>query len=63
MSSIIQSLEDLSNKYTTLFVDLWGCLHDGYTPFEEAVIALQNYRSNGLGSVVLLQTQLVLEIA
>ena len=54
MSSIIQSLEDLSNKYTTLFVDLWGCLHDGYTPFEEAVIALQKYRSNGLGSVVLL---------
>lgn len=54
MSSIIQSLEDLSNKYTTLFVDLWGCLHDGYTPFEEAVIALQKYRSKGLGSVVLL---------
>ena len=54
MPSIIQSLEDLSKNYTTLFVDLWGCLHDGYTPFEEAVIALKKYRSNGLGSVVLL---------
>ena len=54
MYSIINSLDDISHKYETLFVDLWGCVHDGYSPFNEAVQALKNYRSKGLGSVVLL---------
>ena len=54
MHTIINSLDDISHKYETLFVDLWGCVHDGYSPFNEAVHALKNYRSKGLGSVVLL---------
>ena len=54
MHSIIHSLDDIFHKYETLFVDLWGCVHDGYSPFNEAVEALKKYRSKGLGSVVLL---------
>jgi ribonucleotide monophosphatase NagD (HAD superfamily) len=54
MHSIINSLDDISHKYETLFVDLWGCVHDGYSPFNEAIEALKKYRSKGLGSVVLL---------
>jgi HAD superfamily hydrolase (TIGR01459 family) len=36
-----------------LFCDLWGCLHNGVTPFPAAVAALQGFRARG-GKVVLL---------
>ncbi len=29
MSEIISSLSDISDRYDALFVDLWGCVHDG----------------------------------
>ena len=53
MHPIINSIKDLSKKYEALFVDLWGCVHDGYSPFDEALNALKNYRAKGLGYVVL----------
>jgi len=46
-------LADISGMYDALFVDLWGCVHDGFTPFPAAVAALQKYRKGG-GKVVLL---------
>ncbi|WP_299848085.1 TIGR01459 family HAD-type hydrolase [uncultured Roseovarius sp.] len=52
MTQIIQSLSEISNRYEALFVDLWGCVHNGITPFPSAVSALQSYRANG-GRVVL----------
>lgn len=52
MSQIIQSLSEVSDRYRALFVDLWGCVHNGVTAFPEAVAALQAYRSRG-GIVVL----------
>lgn len=52
MTKIINNLSAISNQYKALFVDLWGCLHDGYKPFLEAVHALQTYRANG-GLVIL----------
>lgn len=52
MSQIIQSLSEVSDRYRALFVDLWGCVHNGVTAFPEAVAALQAYRANG-GIVVL----------
>ena len=52
MTKIINNLSEISNQYKALFVDLWGCLHDGYKPFLEAVHALQTYRANG-GLVIL----------
>ena len=52
MTKVINNLSEISNQYKALFVDLWGCLHDGYKPFLEAVHALQTYRANG-GLVIL----------
>lgn len=53
MTQIITSLADVSNRYKALFVDLWGCVHDGVRALPEAVSALQAYRATG-GIVVLL---------
>ncbi len=53
MTEIIASLADLGTRYDAVFCDLWGCLHDGKTPFPAAVAALQTFRSRG-GKVLLL---------
>lgn len=52
MTEIISALSDVSDRYEALFVDLWGCVHNGVTAFPEAVAALQAYRRKG-GIVVL----------
>ncbi len=52
MTQIIQSLSDISTPYDALFVDLWGCVHDGVRAIPSAVAALQDYRKRG-GIVVL----------
>ena len=52
MTQIIQSLSDISSRYRALFVDLWGCVHNGVTAYPEAVDALRAYRAGG-GVVVL----------
>ncbi|KUF12733.1 TIGR01459 family HAD-type hydrolase [Pseudoponticoccus marisrubri] len=52
MSQIIESLSEISQGYDALFVDLWGCLHNGVRAFPEAVAALQAYRATG-GAVIL----------
>jgi len=53
MTRIIQSLSEISDRYKALYVDLWGCVHDGVKAFPEAVEALIAYRESG-GIVVLL---------
>ncbi len=53
MTQIIATLSDLSGRYDAVFCDLWGCLHNGKTPFPAAVAALQAFRAQG-GKVVLL---------
>ena len=52
MTRIITSLAEISDRYEALFVDLWGCLHNGVTAFPAAVAAMQSYRAGG-GKVVL----------
>lgn len=52
MTQIITHLSEISDRYDALLVDLWGCVHNGITPFDEAVSALQTYRQRG-GAVVL----------
>lgn len=53
MTEIIASLASLGRRYDAVFCDLWGCLHNGLTPFPAAVAALQGFRARG-GKVVLL---------
>ena len=53
MTQIITSLAQISANYEAVLCDLWGCLHNGRTPYPAAVAALQQYRAGG-GRVVLL---------
>lgn len=53
MTRIINALSEISQDYEALFVDLWGCVHNGVAALPDAVAALQNYRKAG-GKVVLL---------
>lgn len=50
---LIARLSEISAQYDALFCDLWGCLHNGKTPFPAAIAALQGFRAQG-GKVVLL---------
>ncbi len=52
MTRIITALTEISANYDAMFVDLWGCVHNGITSFDEAVAALTAYRAQG-GFVVL----------
>ena len=52
MTQIITALSEISSRYDALFVDLWGCVHDGVQALPDAVTALQEYRRKG-GIVVL----------
>ncbi|MEZ5715774.1 MAG: TIGR01459 family HAD-type hydrolase [Paracoccaceae bacterium] len=52
MTRLIESLSEISGEYDALFVDLWGCVHDGVKALPPAVAALQAYRAQG-GKVVL----------
>ena len=52
MTRIINALAEVSTNYDALFVDLWGCVHNGVTAIPSAVAALQAYRKTG-GKVVL----------
>jgi HAD superfamily hydrolase (TIGR01459 family) len=51
LSSIITSLSEISDDYDALFVDLWGCVHDGVIAFPAANEALTQYRKKG-GKVI-----------
>lgn len=53
MTQIISAFSEVSSRYKAAFVDLWGCLHNGYRPFESAVAALADFRAGG-GVVMLL---------
>lgn len=53
MTRLLTSFDEVSDRYRAAFVDLWGCLHNGYAPFPEAVAALERFRAKG-GKVLLL---------
>ncbi|MBK5933786.1 HAD superfamily hydrolase (TIGR01459 family) [Rhodovulum imhoffii] len=53
MTRIIDSLDQVSTAYDALFVDLWGCVHNGREAFPAAVDALRRFKARG-GIVVLL---------
>ena len=52
MTRIVGSLAEVSDRYEAMFVDLWGCVHDGLRPLPGAVEALVAYRGRG-GRVIL----------
>ena len=52
MTQIVNALSDIPAQYDALFVDLWGCVHNGVRAFDAANKALIEYRASG-GIVVL----------
>lgn len=52
MTEFVDNLAALAGRYDALFCDLWGCVHDGITPYPAAVAALTAFRAGG-GAVVL----------
>jgi HAD superfamily hydrolase (TIGR01459 family) len=52
MTRIITALSEVCTAYDALFVDLWGCVHNGVAAMPDAVRALQSYRNTG-GKVIL----------
>lgn len=53
MTQIINRLAEIAPRYTAVFCDLWGCLHNGKEPFPAAVAALRAFKAQG-GTVLLL---------
>lgn len=50
---IVSGLGALRSRYDALLCDIWGVVHNGMTPFNEAISALQAWRASG-GVVVLI---------
>lgn len=48
----IHSLCDISAKYSAIFCDVWGVVHNGVVPFEQSVEALIGARQSGLKVVL-----------
>lgn len=53
MTKVITAFSEISGRYQAAFVDLWGCLHNGYEPFAAAVATLEQFRDRG-GKTILL---------
>ncbi len=53
MTRILDSFDQIAGRYDAAFVDLWGCLHNGYEPFATAVACLEKFRDKG-GKIILL---------
>jgi len=50
---IIAGAADLLARYDVVFSDIWGVIHNGQRPFEQACAALARFRAEG-GTVVLI---------
>ena len=52
MTKVIETFSEISDKYTAVVCDLWGCLHNGLKSFPEALRALEYFKASN-GKVVL----------
>ncbi len=53
MTQTLKTFAPIADRYDALYVDLWGCLHNGYEPFAAAVSVLEAFRDKG-GKIMLL---------
>ncbi|MGB1235194.1 MAG: TIGR01459 family HAD-type hydrolase [Planktomarina sp.] len=47
MTQIIPSLASVADRYDAVFLDLWGCVHNGIAPHAEAVAAMLAFQAKG----------------
>jgi HAD superfamily hydrolase (TIGR01459 family) len=53
LTETLETFAPIADRYDALYVDLWGCLHNGYEPFAGAVAVLTAFRDKG-GKIMLL---------
>lgn len=53
MTELLETVDAIAGRYRAMLCDVWGCYHDGVSPYPSAVEALIRYREAG-GLVVLL---------
>ena len=53
MAELIETLDELAEGYAAIFCDVWGVVHNGIRPFQNAVDALRRARQKGNATVVL----------
>ncbi|MEM0922710.1 MAG: TIGR01459 family HAD-type hydrolase, partial [Pseudomonadota bacterium] len=51
--TIIQELDEISDRYDAILCDLWGCYHDGIRPYHAAVSACQAVKDAGKTVILL----------
>ena len=52
MVNVIETFSEISDKYTAVICDLWGCLHNGIKCFPAALKALKDFKASS-GKVIL----------
>ena len=52
LTNVIRTFSEISDQYTTIICDLWGCLHNGVKSFPKALRALEDFKDAN-GKVVL----------
>ena len=52
LTNVIRTFSEISDQYTTVICDLWGCLHNGVKSFPKALRALEDFKDAN-GKVVL----------
>ncbi len=52
LTFVIKTFSEISDKYTAVICDLWGCLHNGVKSFPAAIKALEDFKASN-GKVIL----------
>lgn len=53
MTQILQSIDEIADRYDAVFCDLWGVVHNGRMPYAGAITALQRLRAEGKTVILL----------
>ena len=53
MTQILDSIDAIAGKYDAVLCDVWGVVHNGRTPYADAVAALQRLRAGGKTVILL----------
>ena len=53
MAQLIETLDAVIDGYSTIFCDVWGVIHNGITPFPNAVEALTRARQRGVKVILI----------
>jgi HAD superfamily hydrolase (TIGR01459 family) len=53
VTQVLESIDEIADRYDAFFCDLWGVVHNGRAPYSSAVAALQHLRAAGKTVILL----------